>query len=77
MGLFFARQIVTGIFLARHYTPDVRLAFSSVEHIRTDVFGGSVIRYFHANGGSAIFILRYLHISRGLYYQSYVTRPGL
>jgi len=26
-------QILTGIFLAMHYTPNVELAFNSVEHI--------------------------------------------
>jgi quinol-cytochrome oxidoreductase complex cytochrome b subunit len=76
-GLFFALQIVTGIFLAMHYTPHVEWAFASVEHIMTDVTGGYMFRYFHANGASMIFILIYLHIARNLYYQSYVTRPVL
>jgi ubiquinol-cytochrome c reductase cytochrome b subunit len=76
-GLFFALQIVTGIFLAMHYTPHVEWAFASVEHIMTDVTGGYLFRYFHANGASMIFILIYLHIGRNLYYQSYVTRPVL
>lgn len=30
-------QIITGIFLVMHYTPEVDLAFSSVEHIMRDV----------------------------------------
>ena len=30
-------QIITGIFLAMHYTPEVTLAFASVEHIMRDV----------------------------------------
>jgi quinol-cytochrome oxidoreductase complex cytochrome b subunit len=77
IGLFFAFQIVSGILLARHYTPSVDLAFASVERIRTDVHGGSIFRYFHANGASFIFTLLYLHIARNLYYQSYYTRPGL
>ena len=33
-------QIVTGIFLAMHYTPHIDLAFSSVEHIMRDVNNG-------------------------------------
>lgn len=77
VGLFFARQILTGIFLARHYTPHIDAAFASVEHIRSNVTGGSTIRYFHANGASAIFILRYCHRGRNLYYQSYLTRRKL
>jgi len=76
-GLFFALQLVTGIFLAMHYTPHVEWAFQSVEHIMTDVTSGYMFRYFHANGASAIFILIYAHMARGLYYQSYVTRSTL
>lgn len=77
VGLFFAMQIVSGIFLAMHYTPHVDWAFASVEHLMTDVHGGYVYRYFHANGASAIFILLYLHMARNLYYQSYLTRKNL
>jgi ubiquinol-cytochrome c reductase cytochrome b/c1 subunit len=76
-GLFFALQLITGIFLAMHYTPHVEWAFASVEHIMTDVTAGYMFRYFHANGASMIFILIYAHIGRNLYYQSYATRPSL
>lgn len=67
-------QIVTGIFLAMHYTPDVTLAFASVEHIMRDVNFGWLIRYLHANGASMFFIAVYVHIFRGMYYSSF-TRP--
>ena len=60
-----------------HYTPHIDYAFVSVEHIMTDVNGGYLFRYFHANGASAVFILMYLHIARNLYYQSYLTRRVL
>jgi ubiquinol-cytochrome c reductase cytochrome b subunit len=32
-----AIQLITGIFLAMHYTPHISLAFNSVEHIMRDV----------------------------------------
>jgi ubiquinol-cytochrome c reductase cytochrome b subunit len=64
-------QIVTGIILAMHYTPNVDLAFISVEHIMRDVNYGWIIRYIHANVASFFFIFVYLHIGRGLYYGSY------
>jgi len=64
-------QIVTGIFLAMHYTPHVDLAFLSVEHIMRDVNYGWLIRYIHANGASFFFVVVYVHIFRGLYYGSY------
>jgi len=64
-------QIITGVVLAMHYTPNVDLAFVSVEHIMRDVNYGWMLRYLHANGASFFFIAVYLHIARGLYYGSY------
>ena len=64
-------QIVTGIVLAMHYTPDVTMAFKSVEHIMRDVPFGWFLRYFHAVGASMFFLAVYIHIFRGLYYGSY------
>lgn len=64
-------QIVTGVLLAMHYTPNVDLAFISVEHIMRDVNYGWMIRYIHANVASFFFIFVYLHIARGLYFGSY------
>jgi ubiquinol-cytochrome c reductase cytochrome b/c1 subunit len=64
-------QIVTGITLAMHYTPQTDMAFNSVEHIMRDVNYGWLIRYLHMNGASMFFIAVYIHIARGLYYGSY------
>src|ERR1700735_4096708 len=64
-------QILTGAFLAMHYTPNVDFAFNSVEHIMRDVNNGWLIRYTHANVASFFFIFVYAHIGRGLYYGSY------
>nr|YP_007890763.1 cytochrome b [Seculamonas ecuadoriensis]AGH24458.1 apocytochrome b [Seculamonas ecuadoriensis] len=72
-GICLAVQILTGIFLAMHYTPHVDLAFNSVEHIMRDVNYGWLIRYAHANGASMFFIVVYIHIFRGLYYGSYAA----
>ncbi len=66
-------QIVTGIVLAMHYTPHVDMAFASVEKIMRDVNGGTMLRYFHANGASLMFVAVYLHIFRSLYYGNYKT----
>nr|AXC44119.1 apocytochrome b [Plasmopara viticola] len=72
-GIMLVVQILTGIFLAMHYTPHIDLAFNSVEHIMRDVNNGWLIRYIHANGASFFFIVVYIHIFRGLYYGSYIT----
>ena len=75
-GLCLVIQILTGVFLAMHYTPHVLMAFDSVEHIMRDVNNGWLIRYIHANGASVFFIVVYCHIFRGLFYGSYITPRG-
>jgi len=75
-GICLVIQIITGIFLAMHYTPHVDLAFMSVEHIMRDVNNGWLIRYMHANGASMFFIVVYSHIFRGLYFGSYMYPRG-
>jgi len=72
LGLCLVVQIVTGIFLAMHYTADTEMAFSSVSHICRDVKYGWLLRKIHANGASMFFICMYIHMGRGLYYGSYV-----
>nr|YP_009865006.1 cytochrome b [Linuparus trigonus]QKE42644.1 cytochrome b [Linuparus trigonus] len=75
LGLCLGVQIVTGLFLAMHYTADVSLAFSSVAHICRDVNYGWLLRTLHANGASFFFICLYLHIGRGIYYGSFTSAP--
>nr|YP_010166710.1 cytochrome b [Nectoporus subrotundus]QRV62801.1 cytochrome b [Nectoporus subrotundus] len=71
LGLCLSIQLITGIFLAMHYSANIDLAFYSVNHICRDVNYGWLMRTFHANGASLFFICIYLHIGRGMYYGSY------
>lgn len=71
LGVCLIVQILTGLFLAIHYTSDTLTAFSSVTHICRDVNYGWLIRYMHANGASIFFICLFLHVGRGIYYGSY------
>lgn len=71
LSFMLVAQIVTGVVLAMHYTPETTLAFDSVEKIMRDVNWGTVLRYAHANGASMFFLAVYLHIFRGMYYGSY------
>jgi ubiquinol-cytochrome c reductase cytochrome b/c1 subunit len=71
LSFMLVAQIVTGIILVMHYTPQSHLAFASIEHIMRDVNYGWLIRYAHANGASMFFIALYIHMFRGLYYGSY------
>nr|AIT16081.1 cytochrome b [Xenophysogobio nudicorpa]AOC32689.1 cytochrome b [Xenophysogobio nudicorpa] len=74
LGLCLIAQILTGLFLAMHYTSDISTAFSSVAHICRDVNYGWLIRNLHANGASFFFICIYMHVARGLYYGSYIYK---
>lgn len=71
LGLCLIIQIVTGVILAMNYIPSIDLAFNSVEHIMRDLNYGYIIRYSHANGAAIFFICLYIHMARGLYYNSY------
>ena len=66
-------QILSGIFLAMHYSPNVDFAFASIEHIMREVNFGWLLRYTHSNGASMFFIIVYIHLFRGLYYGSYIS----
>ena len=68
-------QILTGLFLAIHYTADVRLACNRV-NMCWDVNYGWLLRTIQANGASFFFICIYLHEGRGIYYCSYLFTPS-
>jgi len=71
LSMILVLQIITGIILAMHYTPDVNLAFDSVQRIRRDVQFGWLIQPMHAVGASMFFLAVYVHMFRGMYYGSY------
>jgi ubiquinol-cytochrome c reductase cytochrome b/c1 subunit len=64
-------QIITGVIMAMHYTPNTLLAFDSIEKTMRDVNFGWLMRYTHAIGASMFFVAVYIHVFRGLYYGSY------
>nr|AIG93788.1 cytochrome b [Monodelphis scalops] len=74
LGVCLMIQILTGLFLAMHYTSDTLTAFSSVAHICRDVNYGWLIRNLHANGASMFFMCLFLHVGRGIYYGSYLFK---
>jgi quinol-cytochrome oxidoreductase complex cytochrome b subunit len=61
-GICLFIQILTGLFLAIHYSSHIALAFASVEHIIRDVNDGWLFRYYHSNGASIFFFCMYAHI---------------
>nr|QXE43446.1 cytochrome b [Grapholita delineana]UDU84772.1 cytochrome b [Grapholita delineana]UDU84798.1 cytochrome b [Grapholita delineana]UDU84811.1 cytochrome b [Grapholita delineana]UDU84824.1 cytochrome b [Grapholita delineana] len=71
LGLCLMIQILTGLFLTMYYTANIEMAFFSVNYICRNVNYGWLIRNLHANGASFFFICVYLHIGRGIYYESF------
>nr|YP_010472682.1 cytochrome b [Carea varipes]UVH65806.1 cytochrome b [Carea varipes] len=71
LGVCLGVQILTGLFLTMYYTANIELAFYSVNYICRNVNYGWLIRTLHANGASFFFICIYLHIGRGIYYESF------
>nr|WEG22875.1 cytochrome b [Gilpinia sp.] len=71
LGLCLMTQLITGMFLAMHYTPNIDLAFNSVIHIYRDINNGWMIKNLHSNGASMFFICMYIHIGRGMYFGSF------
>nr|YP_009270270.1 cytochrome b [Anopheles albitarsis G Krzywinski et al., 2011]ADO78963.1 cytochrome b [Anopheles albitarsis G Krzywinski et al., 2011] len=72
LGLCLMIQILTGLFLAMHYAADIETAFNSVNHICRDVNNGWFLRICHANGASFFFTCLFIHVGRGVYYESYL-----
>lgn len=72
LGVCLITQILRGLFLALHYSGRIELAFLVVTHNHLDVNFNWVLRILHANGARIFFVCLYFHISRGLYFGSYV-----
>nr|YP_009002094.1 cytochrome b [Ricinoides karschii]AGL11956.1 cytochrome b [Ricinoides karschii] len=72
LGVCLLMQIITGLFLSFHYTPDTETSFSTMSHIMRDVNLGWLIRITHSNGASLFFVLIYIHITRGLFFSSFL-----
>nr|CCI69484.1 cytochrome b [Metacrangonyx sp. 1 MDMBR-2012] len=65
-------QIITGILLASSYSPNMSSSFYSIILMMEDTSKNWLIRYIHANGASLFFVCLYYHISRNIYYYSYM-----
>merc|ERR1712242_688399 len=76
LGIAILLQIVTGIFLALHYTSDLESAYFSVFFLIREVYYGWSLRYFHSSGASFVFLFVFLHIARALFYSSNFYNPN-
>nr|YP_009733519.1 cytochrome b [Krisna concava]QHV34357.1 cytochrome b [Krisna concava] len=71
LGLCLMIQIISGLMVSMHYSPNVEMAFNSISHISRNVNYGWTMRNIHANGASMFFMCMYTHTGRGIYYGSY------
>merc|ERR1712083_813469 len=71
LGVAIMLQIVTGIFLALHYTSDLNSAYFSLFFLIREVLYGWCLRYFHSSGASFVFLFLFLHLGRAIFYGSY------
>lgn len=55
LGTILLIQIVSGIFLTIHYSPNVLIAFDSVNYIVREINYGWVLKNFHSTGASMFF----------------------
>merc|ERR1712032_1344896 len=71
LGVAIILQIVTGIFLALHYTSDLNSAYYQIFFLIREVYYGRCLRYFHSAGASFVFFFLFLHLGRAMFYGSY------
>nr|QKW88330.1 cytochrome b [Trichagalma acutissimae] len=71
LGICLMIQIISGLFLSMHYTSHINNAFNSIIHIMHDINYGWLMRLIHMNGASFFFLCMFIHIGRGMYFNSY------
>ena len=72
LAIMFTLLLISGIFLLMYYKPDVKLAFDSVNYtIMNEVAYGWLFRHIHGVAASVIFLVIYIHMFTGIYYNSY------
>nr|YP_009192679.1 cytochrome b [Tyrophagus longior]ALP46625.1 cytochrome b [Tyrophagus longior] len=75
MSMTLVLQIMTGLDSSMNYVPSTEMAFDSVIQMMRDIDEGWVMRYLHMNGASLFFILMYVHMLRGIYFNSPMKLP--
>merc|ERR1712151_451788 len=75
LGVAIILQIITGIFLALHYTSDLNSAYFSLFFLIREVYYGWCLRYFHSSTASFVFFFLFLHVVRAMFYGSYFYNP--
>lgn len=64
-------QILSGMFLAMYYAPDIVNAFESVKYLQNEVAFGVIVRGMHHWGASLVIVMLFLHTLRVFFTGSY------
>merc|ERR1712139_309941 len=76
LGVAIILQIITGIFLALHYSSDLNSAYFSLFFLIREVYYGWCLRYLHSSGASFVFLFLFVHLGRAMFYGSYFYNPN-
>nr|YP_009180041.1 cytochrome b [Anoplocephala perfoliata]AKU46904.1 cytochrome b [Anoplocephala perfoliata] len=74
ISAFMIIQILTGVILSFLYVANSLISFSVVMGISDESMYGWCLRYWHIWGVNVLFFLIFVHMSRSLYYSSYVKK---
>jgi menaquinol-cytochrome c reductase cytochrome b subunit len=69
--LIISTQILSGMFLAMYYVPDIVNAYNSVKYITDEVLLGNIVRGMHFWGASLVIIMMFLHMLRVFFTGAY------
>jgi menaquinol-cytochrome c reductase cytochrome b subunit len=69
--LIIVTQILSGMFLAMYYVPDIVNAYRSVQYITDEVLLGNIVRGMHFWGASLAIIMMFLHMLRVFFTGAY------
>lgn len=64
-------QILSGMFLAMNYVPDIVNAHASVQYLQNEVAMGAIVRGMHHWGASVAIVMLFLHTLRVFFTGSY------
>jgi quinol-cytochrome oxidoreductase complex cytochrome b subunit len=57
-------QVATRLFVSIYIVIHAVMAFNSVERIVEQTYGGHLLRFFHANICSFVFMVMFVHITK-------------
>lgn len=67
-------QILSGMFLALYYVPDILNAHASMEYLQHELAFGAIVRGMHHWGASVVIVMLFLHTLR-VFFQGAYKKP--